>query len=303
MAQESISHAGYAAPAKARRASAWDWRARLRGDPAPWLLDADRDPSVCFWFLRDIVGRPMDAPVLLALRERILFSAPVQAIFAAQNADGFWENPAALDAPRYTATLWSLALLAELGLDSHSRRARAACEFVLQNHLRANGSFGGLGDDTRAGLLVRALACFWPSDARLVRAHRALAERAACGEIFALWAMAEMPLEWRAAEFTRAVQAGADRVCAQLARGEFDVWGAFPPFEPRDAVLALRVLTRLGFADDARIAASIDRLWDEQSEGARWEGEDSSGVLYARLNAETLSKWATLGALRIVTRL
>ncbi len=287
---------------KVRRTLTRDWRARLRGDPANWLLDADRDPSVYFWFLRDIVGRPIDAPVLLVARERILFSTPVQAILAAQNADGFWENAKSLDEPRYTATLWSLALLAELGLDAQSRRARAACEFVLQNHLHADGTFSGLRDNAHAGLLVRALNYFLCGDTRLARAYQAIAERAARGEIFALGAIAEMPLEWRKQVYQDAVDKGTSRVVDQLARNEYQVWGMFPPFEPRDAVLALRVLTRLRFADAARIAASIDRLWDKQRDGARWEGESLRGALYARFDAETLSKWATLGVLRIVTR-
>ncbi len=90
-----------------------DWRFRLKGDPTRWLLDEADNPSVYYWFQRDIVGRPENAPALLEARDKILFSAPAQELFAAQNELGFWENPDSLDVPRYRATLWSLALLAE----------------------------------------------------------------------------------------------------------------------------------------------------------------------------------------------
>src|SRR5512142_3134817 len=129
-----------------------DWRYRLRGDPAAWLLDYADNPSVCFWFQRDIVGRPEDSPSLQAMREQILFSKPVQDVFAAQDESGFWESPLSLDLPRYRATLWSLALLAELGIPRASRHARAACEFVLQNHLNEDGAFTGLRLIDYAGL-------------------------------------------------------------------------------------------------------------------------------------------------------
>src|SRR5512141_2902724 len=111
-----------------------DWRYRLKGDPGNWLLDETDNPSVFFWFLRDIVGRPEDSPSLVEAREKILYSNLVQAIFERQDPAGFWESAISLDVPRYSSTLWMLALLAELGIPRASRRASLACEFVLQNH-------------------------------------------------------------------------------------------------------------------------------------------------------------------------
>ncbi|MBI3914205.1 MAG: hypothetical protein HY327_08485 [Chloroflexi bacterium] len=316
-----------------------DWRTRLRGDPGNWLLDAADNPSVYFWFQRDIVGRPADSLALVEAREKIVFSDAVQKIFAAQNAGGYWEHPDQLDAPRYRATLWSLALLAELGVSPQSRRARAACEFVLQNHLQSNGALSGLKDETNAGLLVRALNYFLPGDARLKPAYESLRTRtlapparagvnaessglenpresaftfaphASAGarvpEIFALWAIAEMPAEWRTREFHMAVDAGAENILDALARGDYPVFGAFPSFEPRNALLALRVLAMIGKTVDTRAAAVIEKIWERQGESARWRLEKSfNEEMFAAFEpAGVPSKWATLAVLRIVTRL
>ncbi len=281
-----------------------EWRHRLRGDPTNWLLDPDDNPSVYFWFLRDIVGRPEDAPALLEARERILYSAPVQALFATQSESGFWEDPASLDEPRYRATLWQLARLAELGAPRRSRRARAACEFALQNHLASTGAFQ-LRDPALAGLLIRALLYFgYADDARLSRALDGLCADAARGNLFALWALAELPPARRDAPRVDAVTRGAAILLDALARGEWATFGAFPPFDARDAVLALRVLAMLGRARDPRARPAIEELWRRQEEGARWRLEKSyDGSLTAlREDVSAPSKWATLDALRIVTR-
>ncbi len=277
-----------------------DWRYRLRSDPARWLLDEADDPSVAFWFQRDIVGRPEDAPSLLDLREQILFSDPVQALFAAQDESGFWESPTSLELPRYKATLWSLALLAELGTPRASRHARAACEFVLQNHLNADDEVTGLLDRSHNGLLVRSLVYFrYGGDPRLTPALDGLAADAAAGNLFALWAFAEL----RNAKYALPVTQGVEQVLDGLADDEFTIVGAFPPFEPHDAVLALRVVRSLGRAHDSRLDGITQKLWDQQEEGGRWHLEKSyEGTLATDLGGrDHQTKWATLNVLRVVT--
>ncbi len=277
-----------------------DWRYRLRGDPARWLLDDADDPSVAFWFQRDIVGRPEDAPLLQDLREQILFSNPVQELFAAQDENGFWESPTSLDLPRYRATLWSLALLAELGIPRNSRHTRAACEFVLQNHLNEDGAFTGLRELSYAGLLVRSLVYFrFGGDARLTPALDRLTADAADGNLYALWAFAEL----RDVRHALTVTQGVERVLDGLANDEFDVFGAFPPFEPRDALLALRVCKLLGRRHDSRVDRALQKVWDRQEEGGRWRLEKNYEGMLATSPGELdyESKWATLNALRVVT--
>ncbi len=277
-----------------------DWRYRLRGDPARWLLEYDDDPSIYFWFQRDIIGRPEDAPALQEVRDQIVYSTPVQEIFAAQDANGFWESPTSLDLPRYRATLWSLALLAELGLPRNSRRARAACEFVLQNHLNADGAFTGLRELDYAGLLARTLTYFVGRDARLVPALDRLTDAAASGNLFALWALAEH----RDENHRGAVERGASIVLNRLAQGVYPVFGAFPPFDSNDALLALRVLALIGRVGDPRANEMIEKIWARQQDGARWSLDKSYDGMRATRAEEpgAPSKWATLAVLRVITQ-
>ncbi len=284
-----------------------NWRSRLRGDPAAWLLDYAGNPSVYFWFQRDVVGRPEDAAALVRARELILFSAPVQALFAAQNASGYWDNPDALDAPRYRATLWQLALLAELGVPRNSRRARAACEFILQNFLRDDGELTGVTDEAAAGLLLRTLVYFnGHADPRLLRAIDALATRVpACtpgAAVFAVWTLADLLNHRPTSKALEALAQGEEIILDALARGAFSTFGAFPSFDETDALLALRVLAQRSRAGDPRAGGVIEKIWEKQEENARW-GLDKTLNEIVRLDASDASKWATLNVLRVVTKL
>jgi len=296
-----------------------DWRQRLRGDPANWLLDADDNPSVAFWFLRDIVHRPEDAATMLDLREQILFSQAVQDIFAAQNALGYWHNPDLLDQPRHRSTLWTLARLTELGIPRTSRRARAACEFALGNL--------NLADKSTLGLLAHSLTYFnYRNDARLASILDSLATDAEGGNIFALWALADatnvISREWSDREILfsessneisrsarndsqQLLEHSAEQLLNRLARGEFKTWGAFPSFDADDALLALRVLGQLNRWGDARAASAIENVWARQGPGARWALDKSyEGSAVARVEiAPEPSKWATLNVLRVITQM
>lgn len=277
-----------------------DWQYRLRGDPAAWLLDYADSPSVYFWFQHDIVGRPEDSPALQEARERILYSTPIQQAFIVQDEAGFWESPTSLDLPLYRATLWTLSLLAQLGVPRTSRRANAACEFVIQNHLNEDAAFTGLDGPSRAGLLVRSLLYFKRDDPRLERALDELASSASAGNIFALWALVER----RDPRHRVPVEEGAERLLNRLARGEFRNWAVFPSFDEDDALLALRVLSDIGRAGDRRAIDAIEEIWARQNEGARWILDKSyNGMLVTTLEeAGQPSKWATLNVLRVVAR-
>ncbi len=164
------------------------WQKYLRCDPTRWLFETD-DPSILLWYQLDLAHRPEDASAVVAARERVLYSEPVQNLFAAQDEFGFWGDAENLAQPRYTATLWNLALLAELGIPRASRRARSACEFILQNFLRDDDTFAGLDAD-ETGFLLRAFGYFrYAHDARVLRAARALIARADsfAARVCALW--------------------------------------------------------------------------------------------------------------------
>ncbi len=281
------------------------WRKYLRKDPTRFLLDEQANPSVFTWYLIDVAHRPEDSSAVLEARERVLYSAPVQEIFSAQQSDGYWNPIDSLVEPRYRSTLWNLALLAELGIPRDSRRARAACEFVLQNYLSEDVSFTRL-DGVAAGYLIHALAYFnLEGDERVRRPAEALAARA-MGEgiadevrIAALWALAGIP-DYRAKQVPI-----LDRLGASLSRrAEFGPI-TFPPFDPSDPLFILRVVGNTPLLSDPRLESLVSWVVQKQNDQAQWPLEKSlSSALSTRVEEESpASRWATLNAVRVIVRL
>jgi hypothetical protein len=286
------------------------WQKYLRADPTRWLFESG-DPSILLWYQLDLAHRPEDARAVVDTRERVLYSEPVQSIFAAQNEIGYWGDAADMVRPRYTATLWNLALLAELGIPRVSRRARYACEFLLQNVLNADGTFAGL-DEVETGFLLRAFGYFnYAHDARARRAAHKLRERADsyAARVCALWG-------WRAfcqdAEIARAAQETLARILSDLRASGNAVRGAprarlgaytFPPFEPRDELFLLRVLAEYQRVQDECVAPLIDALVTKQNARAQWTMErDLNAQLLTPFEPQGApSRWITLNALRVIT--
>lgn len=282
------------------------WRKYLRRDPTRFLLDSDADPSVQLWYLIDLAHRPEDSAAVLETRDRVLFSPPVQAIFAAQKEEGNWGSPEALSKPYYSSTLWNLALLAELGIPRDSRRARAGCEFALENFLEQDGRFAGL-DLVESGYLIHALAYFrLQNDPRLLLAARRMIQLAQEsgsieGRVMALWALTNLRQD-------AAISSAADRVLEQLLNSLWTTHNGtvsgitFPPFDPRDPLFVARVLSSYKCASDTRAAQLIDRIISMQDELGQWPLTNSlNGKLIPYLEADTeASRWATLNALRVI---
>ena len=83
-------------------------------DVETWLLEPVY-PSVRFWALQDIEGKPQDDPAVLEAQEMVMSSPPVKAILDNQEPGGWWIEERDMYLPKYTATTHSLLILAELG--------------------------------------------------------------------------------------------------------------------------------------------------------------------------------------------
>jgi hypothetical protein len=89
-----------------------------------WILEggaAERHAA-----LTRLLGVAPDAPQVQEARRAIMTEGPVPAILAAQQADGHWEGPDRFYTAKYSGTVWSLLILAELGADGADPRVRAA---------------------------------------------------------------------------------------------------------------------------------------------------------------------------------
>ena len=128
----------------AAQAAATDWRASLRSDPLPWLLDPSA-PAVRHLALRDLLDRPVDDPDVVEARRAAMAADPIAAILAAQRPEGFWEKPGAGYATKYRGTVWQCIFLDQLGADPADERVQRACDYVLGHSVAANGGFGASG--------------------------------------------------------------------------------------------------------------------------------------------------------------
>jgi hypothetical protein len=174
------------------------WRAHLKADPLPWLLEAG-NPSVRYFALVDLLDQPQDSPEVLAAKAAINASAPVKAILRAQHREGYWVKPGPGYSPKYRATVWQVIFLDQLGADASDKRIQAACEYVLAHAQTATGGFGASGQVRAArppnsaaihclnGNLLRALLNFGcAADERVQRAIEWQA-RSITGDRFDAW--------------------------------------------------------------------------------------------------------------------
>jgi len=135
-----------------------DWKAKLNGDPLPWLLEPDEaNPGVRYFALRDLLDRPADDAEVIAAQEAVMRTGPVPAILDAQYPQGYWVKPGGGYSPKYRSTLWSVLFLAQLGADRRDRRVRRGAEYVLEHSLAESGAFSCYVDARPSG----AIHCLW----------------------------------------------------------------------------------------------------------------------------------------------
>jgi len=96
-----------------------------------WLLDS-KNPAVRYWTLKDILGKPETDDEVIQAREHIASWTPVAEYLREQHSDGYWGFGEDVYWPKWTATVWSLILLAEIGVPASHPSIRKACEYFLK---------------------------------------------------------------------------------------------------------------------------------------------------------------------------
>ena len=118
------------------------WRDLVKDDSLSWLLELDQaNPAVRYLALRDLVGLPEEYLELTAARSEIYRTGTIPQMLAAQNPIAYWVKPGAGYSPKYTGTVWSLTLLAQMGADKSEPRVKKAAEYVIKNALSPVGWF------------------------------------------------------------------------------------------------------------------------------------------------------------------
>lgn len=111
-----------------------------------WLLEPD-NPGVRLFTLKDLLDRRADDPDVLQAAASINESPPVSTILQAQETGGHWAAEKSFYTAKYSGTVWTLLVLAELGANGDDERIRNACEFILDKS--RHGDSGGFS--IRAG--------------------------------------------------------------------------------------------------------------------------------------------------------
>ncbi|MBP1705288.1 MAG: hypothetical protein H6Q36_1027 [Chloroflexi bacterium] len=225
------------------------WRAALRGDPLPWLLD-EATPAVRHLALRGLLGRAPEDPDVVSAREAAMREPPIAAFLAAQDPAGWWSRPGSGYGPKYASTVWSLVFLDQMGAYGEDPRIRTGCEYLISHTQTTNGGFGAVASGAARpapstvvhclnGNLVRALIGFgWLDDERVrqaidwqaaaitgegeIRFYRSSlpgpgfrcgandGQPCAWGAAKAVLALARVPADQRAPHVQRALDAGRD---------------------------------------------------------------------------------------------
>lgn len=80
------------------------WRNQLRGDPLPWLLEAD-DPGPRYLALRDVVGLSDRDSELRSARRRAHREGAIAKVLSRMNAEGYWSRAGTGYGPKYKSTV------------------------------------------------------------------------------------------------------------------------------------------------------------------------------------------------------
>ena len=301
------------------------WRALLRGDPLPWLLEKS-DPAVRAAALRQILDRSPRDPELREAQTRAMSSPPISTILRRQNAEGRW-NGGHMYSPKYTGTHWSMLLLTEYGIDGSDPRVRRGARMILEDLSSGKAgmewatkedhgvscffgnvvryvSAAGYGADPRLEPIVTRLV----REAKRYDAACHINKDHPCGWGYSrlVWGLAALPEAARTREVERALRRGVEFLLSYRPGKYPDPYGtsylwrqvSFPLFYQADTLFFLRALDAADALDDARAQPSIAWLLARQDERGRWGGRAPfMDRMPSRIDA---SKWVTLHAITLL---
>ncbi|HYM39378.1 MAG TPA: hypothetical protein VEY12_04425 [Thermoplasmata archaeon] len=264
------------------------------------------------------------------------------ALLHSQWPDGHWVTPGTaaedLYQPKYIVTNWVAIVLADLGMTRANPRIRRTAQ-LLVNRWGKNGDLSGRnGEVCVTGNAVRMLIRFGylkdPAVQRSIDWIVRTQKRDGGWHCFpsrtgtldgweGLAALAEIPEACRDERVRRSIERGAEFYLGHRLMNEGSVryppWFRihFPNHYFYDVLVGLRILTRLGYGADPRLAPALNWLRRKQAPAGTWALEASHpdldsalagyqyrGVMFP-LMLEPLhepSQWATVEALSVLNR-
>jgi hypothetical protein len=111
----------------------------IEKNPIDWLLEPN-DIGVKYLALRDLVDA--DTKELAAAEKQAHDKGQIAQVLAKMEKEGYWEKPGAGYYPKYTGTVWSVILLAQLGASPEiENRITTPCSYILNHTLTEGGQF------------------------------------------------------------------------------------------------------------------------------------------------------------------
>jgi hypothetical protein len=197
-----------------------------------WLLES-QDPGVRYLAMRDLVKA--DAKELAEAKKTAHAKGPIAEVLVKMNKEGYWVEPGAGYYPKYTSSVWSLCLLAQLGASlDMDERIHTACAYMLGHglteygHFTVNGLPSGTADCLQ-GNLCYALLDLGCKDPRLEKAFGWMA-RSVTGEGIAPMTEKNAPVRYYAGKCGPVFACGSNdkKSCAWGAATVILAFGKYP---------------------------------------------------------------------------
>jgi hypothetical protein len=179
------------------------WKDQLQKDSLPWLLETE-NPGVRYLALRDLFHLSSNDRELKSARRAAHKEGPIAKVLSKMKPEGYWVKPGPGYGPKYSSTVWSMILLAQLGASiKEDKRIEQACNYLL-GQMAEGGQFSSSSSgapsgtiDCLQGNLCGALAELGVDDPRLKKAYEWMA-RTVTGEGIAPLTEKEAPVRYYA---------------------------------------------------------------------------------------------------------
>lgn len=220
------------------------------GSALDWLLEPD-DIGVRYLAMRDLAKA--DAGELGAVKQAAHIRGPIAEVLTKMDKTGFWVQPGAGYYPKYTGTVWSVILLAQLGASIEMDvRIATACNYILEHNLTKDGHFtiNGLPSGTAdclQGNLCCSLIDLGCQDTRLDKAFEWMA-RSVTGEGVAPMTDKKAPLRYYAGKCGPVFACGSNdkKSCAWGAASVMQAFSKYPR-EKRTSLIDKAIETGVDF--------------------------------------------------------